>query len=235
MSSANLTMLGMFKYDKTLFDDLTFPAGINKDTAVDEILIECGEFEVIYPDVDFMKSIISHWGRKHYRTFEKWVEGLSKEFDPLYNFDRHEVYIDTHKSSDNETSQNSSSSNTNTSSENSSSSSTNTNSNTTDSRDVSAYDSNSMQPREKELSNGNVNETGSASGNSTGSETTTGSNNGTVSRNGEVEVVHDGHLYGNIGVTTSTQMLEDFLRVEKWNLYENIAELFVDEFCIRIY
>lgn len=44
-----------------------------------------------------------------------------------------------------------------------------------------------------------------------------------------------GHTHGNIGVTTSQQMLEAELNISKWNIYENIAKLFANEFCIMIY
>lgn len=187
MSSSKLTMIGMYNYDETLFDGITLPTGINKDVLIPEILRQCDEFEILYPNLDFLKAMIGNWSQKHYRTFEKWVAGLAEEFNPLHNYDRHEEYIDT------------------------SNSLTHTSSSSSDERKVSAYDASSMQPREGE------------SGTSTGSGV------------GAAESKHVAHLYGNIGVTTSTQMLEDFLRVERWNIYEHIAELFVDEFCIRVY
>ena len=46
---------------------------------------------------------------------------------------------------------------------------------------------------------------------------------------------HTAHLYGNIGVTTSAQLLKEFLDVERFNIYEQIADLFVDEFCVMVY
>lgn len=207
MSSAKMTMIGLYNFDSTLFDDVTLPAGINKDILIPEILRQCGEFEILYPNLDFLKFMISNWSDKHYRTFEKWVQGLAEEFNPLHNYDRHEVYTDTHTSKDDESS--------------SSHSTTSTTSGGSTNRNVAAYDAATLQPREGETSTG----TGSGSGDSSGS----------INRTGEETVKHEAHLYGNIGVTTSTQMLEDFLRVERWNIYEHIAELFVDEFCIRIY
>ena len=47
---------------------------------------------------------------------------------------------------------------------------------------------------------------------------------------------HDAHIFGNIGVSTSTSILKEYAEFYKdFNLYEQIAGLFVDEFCIRIY
>lgn len=53
--------------------------------------------------------------------------------------------------------------------------------------------------------------------------------------NGSRELEHKAHLYGNIGVTTSAQMLSESRAVERWSLYDNIAGLFINEFCIPVY
>ena len=47
--------------------------------------------------------------------------------------------------------------------------------------------------------------------------------------------IHKARLYGNIGVTTSQQMLQSELDIARWNLYEHIADLFCTEFCIMVY
>ena len=44
-----------------------------------------------------------------------------------------------------------------------------------------------------------------------------------------------GRTHGNIGVTTSQQMLQSELDIAKWNLYEHITDLFLQEFVIPIY
>lgn len=47
---------------------------------------------------------------------------------------------------------------------------------------------------------------------------------------------HNAHLYGNIGVTTSMQMLtEEIEGREKFNIYSLITESFLNEFCVRVY
>ena len=47
--------------------------------------------------------------------------------------------------------------------------------------------------------------------------------------------VHSGRTHGNIGVTTSQQMLEAELKISKWNIYEEITNLFLNEFVIYTY
>lgn len=49
------------------------------------------------------------------------------------------------------------------------------------------------------------------------------------------DIEHSGHLWGNIGVTTSQQMLEAEFEVAKWNIYEHITDIFIKEFCIVVY
>ena len=46
---------------------------------------------------------------------------------------------------------------------------------------------------------------------------------------------HTGHLYGNIGVTTSAQMLEGELEIRKQDLISIIVRDFKENFCIMVY
>ena len=46
---------------------------------------------------------------------------------------------------------------------------------------------------------------------------------------------HKGHLYGNIGVTTSAQMLEGELEIRKQDLISIIVREFKENFCIMVY
>ena len=208
---AKMTLIGLYNYDNDLFDGLTFPEGIDKSQAVNEILMKSGEFEILYPNFDFLKLQITAWGLKHQRTFEKWVSALELDYDPLHNYDRHEEYSDTESIS-------ASDSNSVTGSHDV------TQTNTGDvQQDVSADDANTFQPKEKSTNNLTNRDAGSNSTTATG-ETHTARTLG-----------HSAHLYGNIGVTTSQQMLRDELDVQRFNIYDAIADIFVDEFCIPIY
>lgn len=54
-------------------------------------------------------------------------------------------------------------------------------------------------------------------------------------RTDNLKDTHTFRAYGNIGVTTSQQMLQAELDIDKWNIYEQIADMFISEFCIMIY
>ena len=48
--------------------------------------------------------------------------------------------------------------------------------------------------------------------------------------------IHNAHIYGNIGVTTAAQMLEQELKLwPRLNIYEIIRNMFYTEFCLFIY
>lgn len=72
----------------------------------------------------------------------------------------------------------------------------------------------------------------------------TGSNNSSITNTESIEdtdthndeTTHEGNISGNIGVTTSQQMLKSELELwAKIDIYKEIATQFVDEFCILIY
>ena len=82
---------------------------------------------------------------------------------------------------------------------------------------VTAYDSDQYHKKDKTDSSGTSESTGSSETNTDGIST------------------HSGHLYGNIGVTTSQEMLREELDVQRFNLIQQITDLFITEFCIMVY
>lgn len=148
MSTMNLTLIGMYNYDPTIFDDLTLPPEIDKQLFIDSLLMRSGEFELLYPDAGFLKPAINVWGRKWYPTFEKWVEGQKASWNPIENYDRYEE------------------SNEHTVSSGSGSDTTGVTGGGSAEKTVSAYDSSQYQPAEKN--------TTSSSSNSTSTTTTSG-------------------------------------------------------------
>lgn len=59
--------------------------------------------------------------------------------------------------------------------------------------------------------------------------------NETNLRTDNLKVEHTAHLWGNIGTTTSQQMLREELEVRKFNLYDQIADMVIKEYCIMVY
>ena len=198
-----LTLIGYDTFFKNenddLFKNLDLPEGLDKDTLTQNILLEGGEFEVLYADPIFMQSAIGVWSKREYDTFLRWVKALEIEYNPLENYDRHEDWTDTLDSDSTSRSQGT------------------VDTNSTSTLDVSAYDSTGYQPKDK---TSDLIDTD-----------TTDSNTSTLDNKAR----HTGHVHGNIGVTTSQQMLESELDLGYWNIYSRITEMFIKEFCIMIY
>lgn len=212
MSSAKITLIGMYNYDETLFDLLSLPEDIDKQTLVDNILLRSGEFEVLYPDMDFLKYSIGAWSRKWQRTFDRWITALNLEYNPLENYDRQEDWTDNRDVSGTESN----------SSNGSSSTSGSTGSTTT--HNISAYDAgNTYTPKDQDILSGTDSSSGSSSMSSSGSHSL------------DDDLTHSGRVHGNIGVTTSQQMLQSELDLGLWNIYEKITDLFLTEFVLPIY
>lgn len=218
MASSKITLIGFENYlnpDHSLFEKLTLPAGIDKDTFADTVLLKGGEFEVLYSDPDFMIDAVNVWGRKWYRTFEKWITALNVEYDPLYNYDRTEEWTTVDDGTD-LTTRNLADSQQGSSTDTGSGTSTDT---------VSAYNSNTFQNDRKNDS--------SSSGSTTTS--TSGTETGTINVDHDNTQTRKGRAYGNIGVTTSQQMLQAELDLAQWNLYEHMSDIFLSEFAIAVY
>ena len=211
MAHSKVTLIGLENYlnpDHSVFENATFPEGIEKEVLMGAIFLRCQEFELLYSDPDFMIAAVNIWARKHYWTFDKWVKLLNKEYDPLYNKDYYEDIRDTHEGA---------------SSGSGSNSQTDSYTNSrTDKHSEKAYNTgsgyNEIMKDESSGSNG-------------------GTTSGTFSNSGNDSYVngHTYHGYGNIGITSAQELFLKEVDVARFNLYEQIADLFCNEFCIMVF
>ena len=222
-----------------LFGLLNLPPGIDKDTLINNILLRGGEFEVVYSNPDFYKSAIGLWSNKHYRTFEKWINALNIDYNPLENYDRMEEWSDAGSRTNTGTvSDTGSITNTGTQSTNTTGKDNFTGSgNSTNTDEISAYNSSSFQNDKKNTTNSSNSSETNTTTNSTRTDNLTESNSNTRTDNLSEKTNSNriGRAHGNIGVTTSQQMLQSELDIAKWNIYEQITDLFLSEFCIMVY
>lgn len=88
---SNMSILGLYTYDNTIFDNIVLPSDLDKDTLVDNILMEYAELEVLYPDTSFMKEAIGKWSNSRIHTWERMKNVLYEDYDPFINIKRDEV------------------------------------------------------------------------------------------------------------------------------------------------
>lgn len=179
MARIKLTVVGLYNFNEDLFSLMQLPAGVNRDDLIMEILERAGDLGLLYPDYDFMHTMIGVWSRNEQHVWEKMYATQTVEYNPIENYDRTDSITRTVESS---------------------SESQSTNSQT-------AFNSDTFEDTDQNNS----------SGSSGGSET--------VST----------RSHGNIGVTSSQQMIEQEREVAQFSIYGFIARSFIDRFCIELY
>lgn len=206
-----IPLYAFYRWDDTLFDLLNVPDGVDKDKLIDNILLEAGERSVIYSDPDFLKKAIGIWSNTYQATFERWANALAIEYDPLENYDRREAWTDdsTHSGS--------------TQTSTTDSQTTGQTSSGTETGSRVAYPDNAWHDTQKTVDSGSLNINVSGTGSGTGTESATDASK------------HEGRIHGNIGVTTSQQMLQSELDLGYWNVIVKITDLFIENFIIMIY
>lgn len=258
MSTASrLTLIGLYNYMPTLFDELTLPDGYNKETFINSLLLEHGEKCVMYTNPDFMHEAIGVWSKKWELELTKIYEALTAKYDPIYNYDRFEEYEDgrtktyTSKVSGSRKTTDKpdySDNTTHNETDNRTANGTETvTANDTNEHTVSADNSSAYQADSKDMIINNDHTTTSNTDNQTVNATnnrhvqgttqdlseTTGSD---TSDNENETTTHTAHLYGNIGVTTSAQMVTEVLKQRfSYNLYATATRLFANELLIGIF
>lgn len=208
MANITMSILGLYNYDNTLFSTMQVPEGVDRDNIlVPNLLAELAEMEVLYTDPDIMKTLINVWSRKQLPVWNKLQATVNLEYNPIYNKDGfYEETESTERENSNRTTDSLTAAVTD--------AGTNLN-------QVSAFNSSTFENREKDTLNNTRNQT----------QTNTGTSSGTESG----EVTRSRHEYGNIGVTTTQQMINEEREVVKFNMVNYIIEDFKQRFCILVY
>lgn len=85
-----LSINGLYTYRPDLFDGFNLPDGLNKDDLIFNLLMQCSELTVTYPDADFMKEAITRWSKNRLNVWERIYIVMYEEYDPFINIKRDE-------------------------------------------------------------------------------------------------------------------------------------------------
>jgi hypothetical protein len=221
-----LTVEGLYSYDNTLFDGFNVPEGLVKQIAIDAILMRTRELEILYPDFTYMKNRIAIWSNKYQINWKKLYDTTVLEYNPIENYDRIENWADT----DDETST-SARDNTRNTTNSVKSTSTNEIMNSVNVTDQNTAFNAGLVDHAKQITDGDTTENGTITNTETGKDTENENVNGC--RTGKH--TRTGRAHGNIGVTTSQQMIQSERDLVVFNLYDVIAESFIENFCLMVY
>lgn len=209
---AALSILGLYEWDDTILDLIHLPTGVDADEVKQNILMECAELTVIYPDWDFMHKAIDWWSRKELPTWEHIYEMTQLEYNPIENYDRYESELEMEKLRD-----------------------------IREHQSASKTKSQSMQQsgNANQVAGFNSNDLATQSGSSgSGASSTTADGAANDSQRGDSnrDKNRSSRIHGNIGVTTVAQMMEGELETyPKINIVQYITQAFKERFCIMVY
>ena len=223
-----VTLIGLYNYENSfgrdLFRSLSLPEGFDKTTFVNALLLEHGEKCVLYNDPEFFVNAIGMWSAKYQLELAKIYEALTAEYNPIWNYDRNEKWSDS--SGQKYTSQ------------------TNAGHKATDSPDftvaqtidataehkISADNSSDYSPESKDISNNGTTKTSGKTEDL--SETSNSKTEDSTINNSS----HSGHLWGNIGITTSASMVTEVVQQRfQITLYGVTTKMFANELLIGIW
>lgn len=231
-----ITLYGMIQYDKTLFDGVVLPDGLNRDILINEIISRSGDLFPYYQSLPMLKINISYWFLRRRYDFEQMYKALTATYNPIENYDRHETssrnytnsgrdvterkYKDVNRREDTTTL----------------GTQTTTISGGESIEYVSAYNTNEYANRNKTDNNSNGTTSNSGEDKYVNSTNTSADDNSIVNYGAARDETELLRAHGNIGVTTNQEMIsaEEEMRT-KYDLYAMIAELFEREFIVQIY
>lgn len=208
----------------------------DKDVLLETIIRKGGRFEPLYTDPVYYGAQCDMFWRKWLRTFNKWFDVFDKEYEPLWDRNGFEtVHEDTYDVGTNDTI-----------TKNKEVVDDDTSSHSTEVMDkdttahventVSAYDSNTYQPHDKSDTTGSDDTTTTFNGTGTDDRTTDFDGNIDNDTTNDRDFDREYHSWGNWGISqTSQKLLKQELDVQAWNIYEHMADIFVNEMCVRVY
>lgn len=203
----NVSILGLYNFSEDIFSELLLPDGVDKNILVPSILAECSDFNLLYPNYDFMRFMIGIWSANEFDIWKAMQESTELEYNPIENYDRYESITREVES-------------TGTTQEEATSASENGgNSESVEGR--TAFNSVAFQ------------DTGKVGTESSGNSSSESNSNATTTNSG-TEIVTN-HMHGNIGVTTAQQMIAGFREISNFSVYDYIVNSFKNRFCIQIY
>lgn len=214
-----LSVMGLYQFDDSIFDVMAVPDGVNKEAAVAAILTECAELEILLPDPDIFKASLQYWSISQLPIWTKLYESTQFDYNPIWNKDA-TITETRHLETDDTETRNLSKNNTETRNLANSA-------HTTATGKVAGYNSTTLQTQEQQDISGNGTDTGTVENN--------GSDTGTVNNAGEHDETITRRETGNIGITSTQELIEAQRNVVQFDIYKYIVQSFKSMYCLGVY
>ena len=239
---SKLSILGLYKYDQSLFDNMQLPADFTADdreTLINNLLMECAEFECTYPAFDFCKAAIGIWSKARLRVWQKLYNTMFLEYNPIWNKDgtitetRTKEYsgekagtVESSKEAESERGDAHSLIRTETG-----------DSDSTTENKTAGFNSSDYVKKDNSTIDGSWSESETTTDRHTitGNDSETGSTTESGTTSGEETEEYTRIEQGNIGVTSTQQLIREEREVAMFEIDEMIINDFKKQFCILVY
>lgn len=247
---AAVSLMGIYNYQPDIFDLFQLPDAMDemyRNIIIEQLLIDTANMEVLYPEPATLRRAIGVWSDRRCRVWAELYETTQYKYNPIENYDRNETWEDNNsRKISGESKTNTGASGTIVSQltgtrKNEIKSTNSTQNSSTDVFSRTAYNSESWADAEKHAVSGNT--SGSDSRTETAQNTDENSiessdsstNTATNSNNDIFAGTKTGRVHGNIGVTTTQQMISAQRDVVNYDVVQIIIDEFIRKFIIMIY
>lgn len=219
---AKITPVGLYNYDRTVFDYFRVPsdpAGLDRGTILDAILVETSDLSVsVFSSPESFKEAVRLWVAKNFGVWQELWETMNYDYNPIWNYDREEHGKDRDDGKNKET------------------------------PDITIVDDYTRNLKDNDTTDnhktvGAFNEGMADSehlhtdynGKATGETHNKNKRTGNITNEHHNVLKHDFHAYGNIGVTTTQDMIKQQREIVQFNITDYIVQDFKRHFCIMVY
>lgn len=91
----NLSPLGLYNWDQTIFDLMQIPEPLNRETLIQNLLAETAELEVLYPNPVVFKNLVGVWSAKQLDIWNRLYATTQYDYNPIENYNRYETGSDS--------------------------------------------------------------------------------------------------------------------------------------------
>lgn len=220
---ATMDLIAAYKYDSTILDLLVLPEELDRTTLIDNLLMETAEREIVYSNLGFLKQAIGSWSHKNLSVWQELYKTQHYEYNPIWNKDGTITELETRdlKGSDHTT-------------DNTDRVDNLQDKETRDLKDetlesVYGFNSSSDAPANKV----EAKYTGNDTNDHTGRQDIDRTFDKATTDTGTVK--HERTEQGNIGLTSTQDLIRQQQELVKFNLIDYIIEDFSKKFCLGVY
>lgn len=213
----------LYDYDNSIFTDI-YVKGVSKDQLIEHFLLSYGDLTPVYQDPKYLRRHVTSVARSLQWTIDHLWEVTQLEYNPIENFDRIESWSDNGNGTfqkwkvDREETFNKGNVTTNYGKVSDST------------HKVAAFNSSTPEVANTDNTTDSGSDSQTFGANTSQGSVTNGRDESATSG------VHEGRIHGNIGVTTSQQMMQAEIDLTTaYNFLDKVCELYANQLLIGVW